>query len=318
MSMAVALRRCPDAIVVPPRFERYKELSGRVMEVFSDFSPAVEALSLDEAFLEMSGAERLFGTPHEMGRELKRRVVEATGGLTVSVGVANTKYVAKVASDYRKPDGLTVVRPDQVFEFLDPLPIDRLWGVGKTTAPKIERLGYRRIGDIRHAEPALLKQQLGSLGAHIYVLANNLDSRPVRSHRGAKSVGYERTLSDDIVGAAAIRPHLLEAAKEVGRRLRKKSLMAGGVRVKLKTAEFQLHTRQKRFEQPTDLGKELFEGALELLKEFELNEPLRLVGVTAYDLLDGSFPVQTDLFESNDRQRSLERTLDEIAQKFGD
>lgn len=187
MPMVQALRRCPDAVVIPPRFERYKEVSRKVMEVFASFSPLVEPLSLDEAFLDMTGTEALFGPPEEMGRRLKVAVRDATG-LTVSVGISATKFVAKVASDFRKPDGLTVVPPERVAAFLHPLPVRRLWGVGPRAEEKLHRLGLRTIGDVAAASRSFLEAELGSMGLHLHRLAHGDDPRQVQPHREARSM----------------------------------------------------------------------------------------------------------------------------------
>ena len=183
MPMAEALRRCPNVIVVPPDFERYKEASLRINDVFHNYSPLVEPLSLDEAFIEMTGAEGLFGPPEEMARRIKRDVFRATNGLTISVGAATTKYVAKVASDFQKPDGLTVVPPNRVQAFLWPLPINRLWGIGGKSQKRIEKMGLRSIGDVARASKTVLIEELGSLGEHISLLANGEDDREVIPER---------------------------------------------------------------------------------------------------------------------------------------
>ncbi len=322
MPMAEAMRKCPDALVVPPRIDRYSEVSKVVMGVFADFSPDVEPLSLDEAFLDMTGAEHLFGPPQEMGRRLKAAVKQATGGLNVSVGVACTKYVAKVASDFDKPDGLTVVEPARTLEFLWPLHVSRLWGAGPVTVAKLEAAGLRTIGDVAHAPPAVLRP-LGAMGERFRALALNEDPRAVVGDRAAKSVGSERTLEHDIRGPEAIKRHLRGSADEIGRRLRASNLQARGVRVKLKTSHFQIHTRQKRMPHATDSTQYLYEQALTLLPEFELSEPLRLVGMAAFDLFDPSETGegrQLGLFEDGareERRRKLESTLDAVRAKFG-
>jgi DNA polymerase-4 len=318
--MARARRLCPQGIIVPPRFERYQEVSSQIMQVFGNFSPAVEALSLDEAFLDMTGAEALFGPPREMGARLKREVREATGGLTVSVGVAPSKYVAKVASDLRKPDGLVVVRAEEVRDFLAPLPLRRLWGVGEKTVPHVERLGLRTIGDVAKADPAWLERELGSLGAHISALSRGDDPRSVEPDRDAKSIGHEETLEYDIRGAKACEPLLLRAADVVAARLRSENLVAGGLRVKLKTASFKLLTRQRTLPRPSDSAAPLYEAALQLLPAFTWDEPLRLVGLAAFKLRSGDGQRQGELFAPPaEKQRArLDRALDAVKARFGD
>ncbi len=319
MPMVEALRRCPEVIVVPPDFARYQEASSKIMKVFADYSPLVEPLSLDEAFVDMSGAQGLFGAPDEMARSLKRDVFEATGGLTVSVGVAASKYVAKVASDFQKPDGLTIVPPGGELGFLWPLSISHLWGVGPKSRMKIEQMGLTTIGDVARASKEKLEQELGSLGDHIWKLANAKDEREVIPNREAKSIGKERTLEKDVRGTAAIRPLLRSLAEQTARRLRRKGLLAAGVRVKLKTAAFQLLTRQAPLTPPADTARELLAVAHKLLDQFDLDQPMRLVGISTFQLIEKQASVQQELFpdKANERNRRLDHTLDEINDRFG-
>ncbi|HEY0838620.1 MAG TPA: DNA polymerase IV [Vulgatibacter sp.] len=319
MSMAVAMRRCPDAIVVPPRFSRYQEISRVVMDVFSSFTPLVEPLSLDEAFLDMSGTGRLFGSPERMGRLIKERVFESTG-LRVSVGLAATKFVAKVASDHRKPDGLMLVPPERTTAFLAPLPLRRLWGVGPKAEEKLRSLGLRTIGDVAAASPQLLASVLGTHGPHLARLARGEDQRPVEPSREARSIGCENTLERDVVGADAIRPHLLRSADTVAERLRRQGVAARGVRVKLKTADFRILTRQTTLPAPADSAGPLYSAAAGLLPAFLLDEPYRLVGLTGFDLTAPGAGVQGDLFDRpavDSRRRILDRAVDRVHERFG-
>ncbi len=320
MPMAEARRRCPHAVVLPPDFERYKEASDVIMGVFDEFSPYVEALSLDEAFLDMTGAEGLFGTPEAMASALKKAVFEATRGLTVSVGVAPTKFVAKVASDYRKPDGLTVVPPGTVEAFLWPLDVSRLWGVGPRTKEELDRTGLHLIGDVARTPAETMADLFGENGRRIHDLALGIDPREVVPSRDAKSIGAEYTLEKDVKGAEAIEPHLHRAAARVARHLRREGLMAGGVRVKLKTAGFKLMTRQAALSPPTDSERDLEEAARGLLGQFDLRVPMRLVGIAGFNLTEAGRAVQGDLFgsETRTRVRKLDRTLDELKDRFGE
>ncbi len=318
MPMAQAMMRCPDAVIVPPRFDRYEEVSVSIMKVFADFSPDVEPLSLDEAFLEMSGAEDIFGPPASMGRRLKDAVREATGGLTVSVGLSGTKYVAKVASAHQKPDGLTVVAPEDARAWLAPQSVARLWGAGSKTQAKLRELGLQTIGDVAAADSAYLVEQLGSVGARFHELAHARDARPVLSRREAKSIGSERTLHEDVTSRADIKTHLRHSADKIGKRLRRAGLVARGVRVKLKTSEFRLLTRQCSLDEPSDVADTLYLAGADLLQQFDNPGPFRLVGMAAFDLLGRKNPQQLGLLGNSERQRRLEVTLDEIAQRFGD
>ena len=320
MPVVEALRLCPSVIVVPPDFSRYKEASSRIMRVFANYSPLVEPLSLDEAFIDMSGTQGLFGTPEEMAKAIKRDVVEATSGLTVSVGIATTKYVAKVASDFQKPDGLTLVSPGTEKDFLWPLPISKIWGVGPKTRLKIEELGLKTIGQLARFDKKRLVARLGVQGEHIWNLAQAIDDREVIPDRGAKSVGKERTLEEDIKGLKAIWPHMKAMGEQVARQLRKKDLAVQGVRVKLKTASFRLITRQAALPEPTNSTKMILKVARSLLDELNLDQPFRLVGLAGFNLVQGDTPVQQSLFRDaeQEKNRHLDSALDKIMERFGD
>ena len=285
------------------------------MRVLGDFSPRVEALSLDEAFLDMSGAEAIFGGPREMGRQIKQAVFEATG-LRISVGLSATKYVAKVASAHDKPDGLTVVPPDRAKAWLSPLSVAKLWGVGKKTAPRLAALGYNVIGDIARTDVRLLRRQFGNAGVRIHELAHACDPRLVRRAGAAKSIGSDRTLSADVSRREDIELHLRRAADRIARRVRSKGYVAGGVRVRLKTSRFELMARQRSLGKPVDLASDFFAIGRRLLDEFDHPGPFRLVGMTAFDLDWRQGPRQLDLFE-NVARRNLETTIDHLITRFG-
>ena len=318
MPMVEARRRCPVAIVVPPRFERYQAVSRIVMNVFREFSPAVEALSLDEAFLDMTGSERLLGSPAQFGRRLKEAVREATGGLTVSVGISGTKFVAKVASGHAKPDGLTIVPPDDARAWLAPQPVSRLWGAGPKTTARLEALGFATIGDVAAADPDVLAAALGAVGRRLAALARAEDPREVTPSRAAKSLGSEITLDEDTRSRETIAFHLRREADKVARRLRKAGLRARGVRVKLKRHDFALLTRQRAVAEPTDVADDLYRAALALLDAFGPLPPVRLVGLAAFDLEPAETESQPDLLTPRKRMRDLEITLDKLVERFGE
>jgi DNA polymerase IV len=317
MPMAQARRLCPSAAIIPPRFDRYQEISQTIMRVFSDFSPEVEALSLDEAFLDMTGSEQLFGDPQSIGRRLKDAVREATGGLTASVGLSATKYVSKVASACQKPDGLTVVPPEQAKAWLAPLPVSWLWGAGPKTQARLHQLGLRTIEEVADADPEFLSAKLGRAGLHFHALAQAEDPRPVIGHRTSKSIGSEHTLDKDVYEKAEIKLHLRQSADVIGRHLRQKSYVAFGLGVKLKTTGFQILTRQRRLSEPTDVTERIYSVGVALLDEFDHAGPFRLVGMVAYDLAGIEDRVQLNLFGTSARQRRLEVAIDELAERFG-
>jgi DNA polymerase-4 len=317
MPMAQARRLCPDALIIPPHFDRYQEVSATIMEVFSNFSPEVEALSLDEAFLDMTGSEQLFGDPGSIGCRLKAAIREATGGLTASVGLSATKYVAKVASACRKPDGLTVVGPDEAKAWLAPLSVSWLWGAGPKTQARLHDLGLHTIGDVADADLQFLSAKLGSAGLHFYALAKAEDPRPVLGRRTSKSISSEHTLEEDVRGKAAIKLHLRRSADAIGRRLRQKHCVAFGVGVKLKTTEFQILTRQRLLSEPTDVTERLYAIGVDLLNEVNNPGPFRLVGMAVHELVRINDRVQLDLFDTSARQRRLDVAIDKLAERFG-
>ena len=326
MPMSEALRRCPDACIVAPRFERYQELSALVMQVFYDYSPHVEAISLDEAFLDMTGTRHIFGPPAEMAARLQADVHTATGGLSISVGVATTKYVAKVASGYAKPQGLTVVPAQQAQRWLAPQPVSRLWGAGPKTSERLRAAGYHCIGDVAAAQPHILERQFGAMGRRFHALAHAIDPREVARRTPAdgtqvrsRSMSSDRTLARDIHTRGDVEAHLTRAADRLAVRLRNKGWLAGGVRVKLRTANFRTLTRQRTCP-PTDLASQLLPVALALLDEFDTDGPFRLVGLATYELQRpaSADTAQLDLFASSPRDAALEHMIDAARERFGD
>lgn len=317
MPMARARRMCPQALIVPPRFARYQAVSRTIMEVFGCFSPSVEALSLDEAFIDLTGCERLFGAPAVVGGKLQQAVRDATGGLTASVGVSATKFVAKVASGYRKPDALTVVPPEDARSWLAPLPVAKLWGAGPKLESRLRDLGLRTIGDVAAANPDWLAARLGGAGRHFHALAHAIDARAVVHRGNAKSIGSETTLAADVSDRQELKQHLRRSAAAIGRRLRKKHHVAWGVRVKLKTADFKILTRQHRMSAPTDLAQTLYAAGARLLDAIDHPGPFRLVGLTAFDLDSADDAAQALPFAGDGRQRRLEVAVDALAERYG-
>jgi len=318
MPMWRARQRCPEALIVPPHFERYQEVSKIIMGVFGTFSPRVEALSLDEAFLDMSGSERLFGSPQVIGQRIKDAVFAATRGLTASVGISATRYVAKVASGFSKPDGLTIVPQRAARAWLAPLSVATLWGAGAKTVAQLEALGLLTIGQVAAADPQWLMRELGKLGRRFHDLANAIDARAVQGSRSAGSVGWERTLSSDVRTRRELEPHLRAAADAIAHRLRYRAITAQGVRIKLKRADFRALTRQCALAEPTDVGATMFDRAIELLAAVTDTGPFRLVGLAAFDLGAKGDGRQLHLVPAADtRSRRLEVAIDELVERFG-
>lgn len=320
MPMIEAMRRCPQAVVLPVRMERYADVSRQVMEVFDRFSPLVEPLSLDEAFLDMTGTEGLFGPPLDAARRLKREVREATG-LSCSVGIAVNKFLAKLASELDKPDGVTIVPAGREREFLTPLQVQRLWGVGPKTTERLKAMGLHTIGAIAVADPAWLRVHLGSTGEHVWRLANAMDDRPVEPDRERKSFGSEETLAQDVTGRAAVEALLLPHCERVARHLRREGVVARGVRVKVRFQEgFELQSRDHRLSVTYDDSATLHREACRLLDRVDVDRPMRLVGVAAFDVGPAEGAGQGDLFvQQGPSPRSrVEHAIDALRARIGD
>ncbi|ACY98482.1 MULTISPECIES: DNA polymerase IV [Thermomonospora] len=319
MPMARARRLCPQAVVLPPRHEVYARVSAEIMEIFRAVTPLVEPLALDEAFLDVSGARRLLGRPAEIGRRIRAQVA-AQQGITCSVGVAATKFVAKLASTRCKPDGLLVVPTEQVVEFLHPLPVAVLWGVGERTEQRLRRLGLRTVGDLARYPVAALRRELGdALGEHLHELAWGRDRRPVTPHSPDKSIGAEETFERDIADPELIRRELLRLSERVGARLRAAGLAGRTIGVKLRTDRFRTLTRARTLDEPTDLSRVIYLTSCELYEAAGLRGvPLRLVGVRVENLTPpGRTPRQLALDEAENSWREAERAVDQVVRRFG-
>jgi len=319
MPMMRARRLCPQATVIPPTHGVYDEASRGVMEVFRSITPLVEPLSLDEAFLDVAGAQRRLGTPRQIG-ELIRARVEDEQGITCSVGVAPTKFVAKLASARAKPDGLIVVPRDDVIAFLHPLPVGVLWGVGDKTDEALTRLGLRTIGDIAHTPAATLQRALGpAAGAHLSALAWGRDERSVVAHEPDKSIGAEETFARDVDDPAVVRRELLRLSERTAARLRSAALVGRTVSIKVRFADFTTITRAKTIHEATDVARVVYETAGALYDALGLQRArIRLVGVRVEGLTAAeTTPRQLSLAGGDEEWRAAERAADRAAARFG-
>lgn len=318
--MATALRLCPRGIFLPVRMERYKEISHRVFEIFRRFTPLVEPLSIDEAFLDVTGSLRLFGRPEEIAKKIKETVLRETG-LTVSAGVAPSKFVAKIASDMDKPDGLILVPPDRVRDFLDPLPISKMWGVGKVTQEALERLNIRSFRDVTLTPMEVMERRFGKQGVKIHRLSMGLDDREVIPEQDVKSVGHEETFPEDIRETDRARSQLLSLAERVARRMRRMGLEGRTITLKVKYNDFVLVTRSVTLPNPTDDGSEIYAAVCDLLEKTAVGRrPVRLLGVSLSHFCFNSED-QLSLFDENKgakRKKKLHKALDSIHEKFGE
>jgi len=316
MPVSQALRLCPHAIVVLPHFERYLELSAQVMRIFRDVTPLVEPLSIDEAFLDVRGARRLWGSPGVIARMLRARVLDETG-LTCSIGVAATKHVAKMASTISKPDGLLIVAEADTAAFLGPRSVRALWGVGPKASEALERRGIRTIADAREAPREVLDRALGpAMGDRVWHLARGIDAREVDTSRVEKSIGREETFHEDIGDDAVLRSELRRLADRVGARLRENGWEASTVAIKVRFADFTTISRSQTLAEPTAVGQRIGDAAHELFAAVDRSLPVRLIGVRA-EKLRPSGTALPGLWDDDEGWRRLEDALDDATARFG-
>jgi DNA polymerase-4 len=314
MSLREAVRRCPDGVFLPVDGRRYQQASRDVMAILRRFTPAVEPISIDEAFLDVTGSRQLFGDGRAIAEAVKTAIRDDVG-LTASVGVARTKLVAKIASDLRKPDGLVVVEPGDEATFLAPLPISRLWGVGEKTAVALADYGVRTIGDLAAISPDVLVRRFGKHGGSLASRARGVDDDPVHEGDPAKSVGHEHTFDVDTSDREIIERTLLAMSDGVAGRLRSAGVRASTIAVKIRDSSFRTITRQRTLPEPTDMTDPIFRAAVELARPEVRGIRVRLLGVTASNLGDRE---QLGLFPTDDpRLRAAIEATDTIRRRYG-
>ena len=321
MPISEAYRRCPQAAFLQPRMRLYSDVSERIMQIFEGYTELVEKLSIDEAFLDVTASTRLFGDGLAIAHTVKRQVWELEQ-LTVSVGVAPNKFLAKLASDLDKPDGLVVVEPGTEKEFLHPLPVERLWGVGEKTARRLHALGMQTIGDIAAADLELLDRHLGHAHAtHLSRLASGIDDRPVEPSRERKQIGREKTFMTDTEDRDFVRRTLFALTEEVATRLRRRNLAARTVTVKLRFAPFETHTKRRTVDAQLFTTETIYPIATELLAAADRGDrPIRLIGVSVSGLHAQPPERQLGLFRDPGPSENAERVadvLDEVSERFG-
>lgn len=318
MPLSAAKRLCPDVVVLGLSFEKYRKYSQQVMAIFNEFTPLVEPLSIDEAFLDVSGSVKLFGSPEEIARQIRHRVLEETG-LPCSVGVASTKFVAKIASGKAKPNGLLVVPHEKTLEFLHPLPIESLWGVGRKTAEVLHKRGLHTVADVAASPPASLIAALGQAsGSHIYELAWGRDTRTVVTERVEKSIGREQTFNADITDLEYMKATLLGQAEHVGRTLRSQGIEARTIGLKVTFSDFEQLTRSRTLVEPTSVSREIHRTVCELLDELRIGgRAMRLIGVRAASLVEEGAAQLSLWDDEDDAWRDAEKAMDAVEARFG-
>lgn len=314
MPMGQARSLCPGAQFLSPRMTRYREVSARIFGIFQGFTPHVEGLSLDEAFLDVSGSLKLFGDIRSVGRRLREEILSVTG-LQASVGMAHNKFLAKLASDARKPAGFVCVAPNDVQAFLDPMPVSRLWGIGRKTEPLLRARGLLTIGQLRRCDERVLREVLGNRTRHFLALARGEDDREVESRRADKSISHEVTFDADLLEVTPVRAELQRQAEAVGRRMRHQHLAARTITLKIRDSAFRTMTRSLTLRAATASTQSIYRVARGLLSrwlEEHHNTPIRLVGVGVSNFEDCE-----PLLQQTGRP-TLDQALDRITERFGE
>ncbi|MEW5894263.1 MAG: DNA polymerase IV [Candidatus Omnitrophota bacterium] len=317
MPISQAYQRCPHGIFLPPDMDRYHKASEAVFNILKEFSPDIEPVSCDEAFLDMTGSCHLFGTPKTAGTEMKRRIRTRTG-LTASVGIAPIKMAAKIASDYCKPDGLLEILPDKVLKFLHPLSINSLWGVGPKTGEALKRMGVMTIGELAAYDRRALNAAFGVHGDHLHLLANGIDDRPVEWCDDVKSVSHEETFDQDTYDQRLIFDTLLQLSEKVSARLRSQGLKGRLLTLKVRFSGFQTYSHSFRFSERTNHADVIFKKSKDLfIIHCASKEAVRLVGVRMSNFDDGYVKDSLFVDQRSERNEAVHRVLDGIREKFG-
>jgi len=311
-----AWKRCPCAIFLPVRMSRYLSISRQIMNILAEFSPHLEKISLDEAFLNMTGLGRLLGPPEKVAVQIKQRIYQETG-LTASVGVGTNKLIAKMASDFKKPDGLTIVQADKATDFLHPLPVRKLWGIGKQTEKKLKKYGIQCIGDLAELELDFLMREFGKWGRCLYYYARGVDDSPVISHHDAKSISNETTFKQDEKDREVFRETLLRLSDKVGFRLREKGLMARTVSLKVRFADFSTIIRNSTLPKPIYLSEAIYQEIFHLFETVDTAERfIRLLGVGVAQLVSAK-ALQGDLFVDYSKADRITKAVDTLKTRYG-
>ncbi len=320
MPIFQAKTKCPQGVFVPPRMSRYKAVSRRIMAILKGYSPLVEMVSIDEAYIDIAGCTGILGSPREIALTIKKKIQTVTC-LTCSVGIAPVRFLAKIASDLNKPDGLTIIQPEQVNDFIDTLVIQKVPGIGKKSTEQLNRIGIQFLGDIKQYPREMLTRRLGKFGHRLIDLSNGIDPTPVSPESEHKSVSSELTLAKNTLDAPYLKRTLLKQSERVSRELRKMGVKAKVVTLKLKHDDFKQITRRITIQSPTQSTDTIYREAVRLLDQYSLTRKVRLVGVGASGFVSAAEPVQMDIFgktpTANKNWEKVDKTLDHIGKKFG-
>ena len=315
-----ARQLCPEAVIVPPRKDRYQAISRTIMSLLTSVSPLVEPVSIDEAYVDITGCDRLWGKPEEIAVKIKE-MVKANVHLTCSVGVAPVKFLAKIASDFNKPDGIKIIMPEEVSAFIQTLPIEKVPGVGKKTLPALTHLSVRYLGDINAIPITVLSQKFGKYGRHLKALAMGRENNPVVTRHEHKSMSTETTLHQNTRDMSLLKKYLLQQTEDVARQLRGHHLKARTVFIKLTYGDFKKLTRSITLDMPTQTSTIIYRQGVLLLEQIRLENDVRLIGIGASSLSPETFPVQQELFKDNrdsdTRWQQVDKALDRIYQRYG-
>ncbi|QNO15682.1 DNA polymerase IV [Alkalicella caledoniensis] len=320
MSTYEALKRCPGGVFVLPQQDKYTEVSREIIKVFSQYTPLVEPISIDEAFLDVSGCEKLFGSPSNIAEGIQRKIFEVTS-LTCSIGIAQNKFLAKLASDLNKPNGITFINPNEIEKTLDPLPVSKIWGIGPKQQKKLYDIGVKTIGNLKRLSVEQLTPLFGINAPKLWNLSRGIDDRVVETETVIKSISNEQTFMEDIEDIDILKHYLVFLTDKVSRRMRNQNIKGKTITLKLKFSDFTTSTSQTTLDVPVNLPSEIFNIALPLLKGGTKKRRVRLLGVGVSNLsLDGSGE-QMSLFEdtsSKEKEKKLQGSIDNILEKFGD
>jgi len=321
MPIFQAREKCPEGVYIHPRMARYRHISGKVMTILQAFSPLVEPVSIDEAFMDITGCERLQGSPEDIARAIKSEI-RSRLELTCSVGGAPVRFLAKIASDINKPDGLTIIPLQAVPGFIKSLPIEKVPGVGKNARQRLDMLGIRYLADVNSLAPGILEKRLGKFGRRLTELASGVDKTPVSPDSERKSISSEITLNQDTRDREQLEKILLQQSQVVARSLRKHGFRARTITLKIKQSDFKQFTRNKTITTPTQSSETIYKAAVALFERCRLKQNIRLIGVGASGLVNDAVPIQMDMFASptdpgENTWEKVDQTLDRISRKFG-